>query len=111
MAAFSKVPKSADDWSDVIKVANGRWPTQRSETAEIKSYEAFRKIYLREPDRNNAHDDAAVTVIAYGLRPANRNTDSEKAAILIFKAIYNYNPAGATDWDIVRAIAYSGAVR
>ena len=39
---------------------------------------------------------AAVVVMAYGLRPANRNFDSEKAAIQIFKNIYGYNPEKAT---------------
>ncbi|MEA3398778.1 MAG: carboxypeptidase-like regulatory domain-containing protein, partial [Patescibacteria group bacterium] len=111
MAAFGKVAQTADDWSDVIKIANGRWPTQRSETAENQAAEHFRKIYLRDPNRNNPHDDAAVTVIAYGLRPANRNMDSEAAAVRIFKAIYGYAPTSATNWDIVRAIAYSGAIR
>ncbi len=60
---------------------------------------------------NNPNDNAAVTIITYGLRPSNRNLNSEKAGITIFKAIYKYNPESAIDWDIVRAIAYSGAVR
>jgi hypothetical protein len=60
---------------------------------------------------NNPKDNAAVTVMTYGLRPAIRNMDSEKSAILIFEAIYDYAPSSAQDWDIVRAIAYSGAVR
>lgn len=110
-AAFNKLPKTETEWQDVIKIANGRWPSETSQAAEDKAKQEFKKIYLRDPDINNAHDDAAVTVIAYGLRPADRNLDSEKNAINIFKDIYNYNPISATDWDIVRAIAYSGAVR
>jgi len=49
--------------------------------------------------------------MAYGLRPAGRNLDSEKAAIKYFKAIYGYTPSAATAWDVVRAIAYSGSTR
>lgn len=49
--------------------------------------------------------------MAYGLRPANRNMNSERNAIRIFKNIFKYNPKTAIDWDTVRAIAYSGAVR
>ncbi|MCX6796389.1 MAG: hypothetical protein NTW06_02730 [Candidatus Falkowbacteria bacterium] len=63
------------------------------------------------PNRSNANDDAAVTVIAYGLRPDNRNLSSEKAAIKSFAAIYSHYPSTASGWDIVRAIAYSGAKR
>ena len=60
---------------------------------------------------NDPHDNAAVTVMAYGLRPANRNLNSEKAAIFTFKYIYKKSPATAEEWDVVRAIAYSGAKR
>lgn len=110
-SAFGKLPHAENEWSDAIKIANGRWPSQTNKQTETNAEEAFRKIYLRAPDRTNPHDDAAVTVIAYGLRPANRNLNSEKAAIKIFKAIYGYNPVSAMAWDIVRAIAYSGATR
>ena len=110
-AAFNKWPSNESEWQDVIKIANGRWPTERNEAKEQAAYEAFRKVYLREPDRSNPHDDAAITIIAYGLRPANRNTDSEKTAIKTFRYIYGFDPSSAVDWDIVRAIAYSGATR
>lgn len=110
-SAFDRLPGTESEWQDAIKIANGRWPNERSETAETKAKKEFKKVYLREPDMDNPNDNAAVTVIAYGLRPDARNLDSEKAGILTFKHIYGYNPSSATDWDIVRAIAYSGAVR
>jgi hypothetical protein len=110
-SAFGKLPATEAEWSDVIKIGNGRWPTERNTATENAATIAFKKIYLRSPNRSNPYDDAAVTVIAYGLRPTQRNTNSEKAAIKSFKAIYGYAPVSATAWDIVRAIAYSGAKR
>ena len=110
-STFGKLPATAEEWSDVIKIANGRWPTARDAKSENASTDAFKKIYKRAPDRSNQHDDAAVTVIAYGLRPGNRNLNSERAAIKSFRAIYGYAPKSAMAWDIVRAIAYSGAKR
>jgi len=110
-SAFGKLPITEAEWKDCIAIGNGRWPNEKNIAAENKSLIEFKKIYKREPNRNNAHDDAAVTVISYGLRPTNRNLNSEKAAIKSFKAIYKYAPLSATDWDIVRAIAYSGATR
>ncbi len=110
-AAFGKLPKTESEWSDVIKIGNGRWPSQINAASETNAEVAFLKIYLRAPDRTNPNDDAAVVVIAYGLRPADRNLDSEKAAIKTFNHIYGYDPVSATAWDIVRAIAYSGATR
>lgn len=110
-SAFGKLPETEEDWNDVIKIANGRWPGKTNANAEDRAKNNFKIVYKREPDRSNPHDDAAITVMAYGLRPANRNLESEKNAIKFFKAIYGYNPEKATAWDVVRAIAYSGATR
>lgn len=110
--AFKELPEIESDWQDVIKIANGRWPIQKSESMEKETKEGiFLKVYKRAPDNDNAYDAAAIAIITYGLRPAARNAESEKAGIKIFKSIYSYNPTSASDWDIVRAIAYSGAKR
>ena len=109
--AFGKLPESNDDWEDVVKIANGRWPGQTSATREETAEGNFRAIYLRAPDRSNPNDDAAVVVMAYGLRSRNRKLESEKAAIKIYEDIFNRMPVSATSWDAVRAIAYSGATR
>jgi len=110
-AAFGKLPKTEADWADAIKIANGRWPSERSATAETVAKASFKKIYGREANMDNQNDNAAVTVMAYGLRPSQRNLNSEKAAILAFKYFLKRTPTTAVDWDIVRAIAYSGAKR
>jgi len=110
-AAFGKLPTTESEWSDVIKIGNGRWPSETNAVSEANAELAFKKIYLRAPNRNNPHDDAAVVIIAYGLRPVDRNLNSEKAAIKSFRYIYGYDPVSATAWDIVRAIVYSGATR
>lgn len=112
LSVFEKLPTNVLEWQDVIKIANGRWPDERNTFSEKQAADVhFSAIYARKPDMDNANDNAAVTVIAYGLRPAARNLDSEKNAINIFESIFSRNPGNATDWDLVRAIAYSGAVR
>ena len=110
-SAFGKVPSTESEWSDAIKIGNGRWPTARSAAAEEKAKVEFKKVYKKIPDMQQPNDNAAVTVISYGLRPGNRNLNSERAAIKSFKAIYGHTPVSALAWDIVRAIAYSGAKR
>ena len=109
--AFGELPEDADDWEDVVKIANGRWPGKFNKEKEEKMKKDFKRIYLREPEENNQNDEAALTVMSYGLRPSDRNLNSERVAIKTFKNIYNCKPTSASDWDIVRAIAYSGAVR
>lgn len=110
-SAFGKVPQNTTDWEDVVKIANGRWPSQTSKTKETAAERSFRTIYKRAPDRANPKDDAAVVVMAYGLRPANRNMAAEQAAIRTYRAIFKRSPTMAAAWDTVRAIAYSGARR
>ncbi len=108
---FSKLPTATVDWQDIVKIANGRWPSQRNASYEVKMKTIFVKIYGRKPNLKNAADNSAIAIMAYGLLPVNRNTNSEKAAIKTFKAIYHYSPTSALDWNITRAIAYSGAKR
>lgn len=112
LSVFDKLPTNELEWQDVIKIGNGRWPDERnvdSETEAANNY--FSAVYKRSPNMEDPKDNAAVTVIAYGLRPANRNLESEKNAINIYRDIFGQSPTAAADWDIVRAIAYSGATR
>lgn len=112
ITAFDKPPETENEWQDVVKIANGRWPNGKNDSREKETQEkTFMKIYRRAPNMNNVNDNAAVTIITYGLRPVQRNTGSEKTGIRIFKGVYGHNPATASEWDIVRAIAYSGAKR
>lgn len=110
-SAFGKLPASEADWQDLLKIANGRWTSASSTVAEANAKIIFKKIYGREADLTNAKDLMAIKIIAYGLRPAKRNLNSEKAAIKSFKFYFKKNPTTAIDWDAVRAIAYSGATR
>jgi len=97
----------------VVKIANGQWPSKTSAVAEKKAAEKFQEIYKKIPDMNNQHDEAAITVMAYGLRQKaeNRNLDSEKQGIATFRSLYKKLPTTTDDWNIVQSISYSGATR
>ncbi|MFH1661935.1 MAG: hypothetical protein ABIA02_02470 [Candidatus Falkowbacteria bacterium] len=112
-SAFGKLPEDEDELADAIKIANGRWPSMTNEEAENKAKEKFKFIYKRSPNMENSKDSAAVTVMAYGLRQKaeNRNLNSEKKGIEIFKNIYNKLPETTDEWNAMQAITYSGATR
>lgn len=115
--AFGRFPVSELDWQDIIKISAGRWPTQRNLEKENEMKIVFEKIYLRQPNMDNANDDAMITVATYGLRP--QKIDYEKQNIAwdyldvsmsnfkIFPDKWEYQKK----WDIIRGIAYSGAIR
>ncbi len=111
--AFGTNPATEDEWVDVLKIATGRFPTTRNAAREQEVVVSFQRVYKRVPDRKRKNDDAAIMIMAYGLRQAdgNRNLAKERVAIITFKAVFRYNPRSAQDWDVVRAIAYSGATR
>lgn len=111
--AYGKLPENENDFTDVIKIANGRWPSLISLSSEIRAKNEFKKIYLREANMNNPNDNAAITIMAYGLRQRaeNRNLNSEKQGIKTFKYIYNKLPETTEEWNIMQAITYSGATR
>lgn len=109
--AYGKLPNTEDEWSDVLKIASGRWPSERSAAAEAQAKIEFKKVYARNAVMTNNIDENAIMVIAYGLLPLQRNLNSEKVAIKTFVWVYDHNPVSALAWNIVRAIAYSGARR
>jgi len=112
-AAFGKVPETEDEMADAIKIANGRWPSVTNKAAEDKAKAHFVKIYDHEANMDEAHENAAVTIMAYGLRQRaeNRNLESEKAGIKSFVHYYGYHPASTEDWNVMQAITYSGSIR
>ena len=112
-SAFKKLPETEAELADAIKIANGRWPSATSSGAEKAAKEQFMKIYNRAPDMTNAKDNAAVTVMAYGLRQKteNRNLNSEKTGIKTFKYVYGRTPSTTEEWNTMQAITYSGAAR
>ncbi len=110
-SAYGYLPVTLADWQDVLKIGNGRWPTKQSPGAIKTAQESFKTIYGRPANMNNTYDNNAVTIMAYGLRPAQRNQTNEKIAIKAYYYFFKHNPVTARAWDAVRAIAYSGAKR
>ncbi|MBI4599715.1 hypothetical protein HY732_02215 [Candidatus Uhrbacteria bacterium] len=112
--AYSKLPETDADLSDMIKIANGRYPSERNADAEKKAIAVFKQLYKRVANlKNNKNDTAAVMVMAYGLRQAaeHRNLNSERRGIEIFKGVYGKVPQTTEEWNIMQAITYSGATR
>ena len=112
-AAFNKLPQTEAELTDAIKIANGRFPSAISASAEQKAKQQFYKVYNRVADLSDNKDAVAITVMAYGLRQQaqNRNLNSEKAGIQTFKKVFGQAPATTQDWNIMQAITYSGATR
>ncbi len=110
---FNKIPENETDLSDILKISNGNWPSRRNIEKEREMKDKFIEIYKRIPDMNNQNDNAAITIMTYGLKQKakNRNLESEKNGIKTFKNIFNKNPKTTQDWNVMQAITYSGAKR
>lgn len=107
--AYGYLPEKLADWQNLLRIANGHWPRMQSKEAERLAKASFRSIYGRSVNPKKINDNAAITIMAYGLRPTVRNMVSEKAAIKTYFKAFHRNPTTVRAWDAVRAIAYSGA--
>ena len=107
-STFGKLPESQADWEDVIRISNNELPLENNPAAEERAKNEFKKVYDRDADLKNVNDQSAINFMAYGLRPERRDLDSERAGLSVFTDIYKYLPMSALDWDIIRAMAYSG---
>ncbi len=112
-SAFGNLPETEEGLNDIIKIANGNFPSVRNKTAEDRASEEFKKVYKRISNLKQEVDKAAINIIAYGVRQKakNRNLESEKHGIKIFKDIYHKLPETTEDWNVMQAITYSGATR
>ncbi len=109
--AYKKLPSTESDWFDVLKISNGYWPSEVDTLAEVVARYKFESVYLRESVDGNLQDKSAVMLTAYGVRPLKRSIADELKAIEIFENIFKKSPIEVVDWNVVRAIAYSGASR
>lgn len=109
--AFNKKATSQSELADVTRINRGLPPLKRSQNSETKAKVIFNKIYKRQPNIQNKHDEHAVLIIAYGIRqkPENKNPAKEKFATTAFKNIYKRSPSTVWEQNAVQAIAYSGA--
>ncbi|MBU4216970.1 hypothetical protein L6270_04030 [Candidatus Parcubacteria bacterium] len=105
---YGKFPVTKSEWFDVFNMTNGELPEAVSKVALDNARQSFVKIYKRKAVIANKKDQAALNLIAYGLRVRHRNMSYEKVALKKFQKIYKYNPSSMMDWNLVRAIAYSG---
>ena len=110
-ATYGQLPTDQSEWEDVIKIGNGRWPTERRASKEAEAKKVFKTVYRRSPNMENSRDNVAIIVMTYGLRPSLRNTKSEAAALKTYRAVFKKLPANVIDWNVLRAITYSGAKR
>ncbi|MBI2051037.1 MAG: hypothetical protein HYT31_04535 [Parcubacteria group bacterium] len=92
--AFGRLPQSATDWNDVVKISTNQPPSQRSVQAEQRAKDA------------GADDVQSVMMIAYGLRPVIRSLELEQQGIVNFIEAYGRLPSSTLDWNILRSIVY-----
>lgn len=105
---YQRQPQSDQDWVDILSIAAGNFPMQRSLDSERAALVYFQQIYARNPVFATAADERAIWIISYGIRAEKRDLAKERAGITGFRNVYKRDPSSAKDWDVVRAIGYSG---
>jgi integrase len=98
-------------WEDIKRIANGDKPLQVCDDCSVRAMDNFFVVYSRKVNLENVYDQVAINMMAYGIRPLYRDINKELDAIHIFESIYKYRPVSTIEWDIIRAISYSGAIK
>lgn len=126
-ACDGKLPITEAEWEAALRIANGRFPSLKDCTAtKDRAFTNFELVYKRDADLKNPNDAAAINIMQFGLLPTkqvkqkdgtyktvpNRDVDKrEKPALKTFHKEFGYFPNKVTAWNVLKAIAYSGAVR
>jgi len=105
--ANGNLPKTPNDWMDVLNISNGNIPIKRNKVAEQKTINEFNNIFSRDFLTGQEDDNYAIMKITYGLRPKARDLEREKIGIKKFIEIYKALPNSSFDWDIARCLSYS----
>jgi|GEM_PF-4883626 len=126
-ACDGRLPVTDAEWEAALRIANGRFPSLKECTAtKDRAFTNFKLVYKRDANQNNANDAAAINIMQFGLLPTkqvkqddgsyktvpNREVEKrETPALQTFYNLYGYYPNKVTAWNVLKAIAYSGAVR
>lgn len=126
-ACDGRLPVTDAEWEAALRIANGRFPSLKDCTAtKDRAFTNFKLVYKRDANLKNANDAAAINIMQFGLLPTkqvkqddgsyktvpNREVEKrETPALQTFYNLYGYYPNKVTAWNVLKAIAYSGAVR
>ncbi|NTU99276.1 hypothetical protein HGA64_04720 [Candidatus Falkowbacteria bacterium] len=105
-SAFGRIPVSAEDWLDLLMIANGQAPsnqkTSRSAWAQGR-LNALTKGFSVTDDMTRH----ALMIVAYGVAsPSDQDDQLQKQAQLKYENEFKRKPKNQDDWNQVRAIAY-----
>jgi len=106
-AAYGYLPVDACDWQNVIRLADTKMPKRRV-ARDLAAYEKFKSAYKRAPRIGTLADTIAQSLSGYGIRPQTRDMDAERWAVGAFSGLFGHRPSSTDDWDLNRALAYSG---
>jgi hypothetical protein len=107
-AAYGRFPDTDCDWGDLLNISMGLVPNNLNPAREQSVGDTFRTFYGRAPDRSKAAEDRTIFIMAYGLRPAVRDLNAERAGIRLFRRVMRKIPVTATEWDAIRGMVYGG---
>jgi len=103
---YSRLPIAEIDWLKLTQMYRGVVPEVSIMQEELAAQE-FKTIYNRLVNLLIPQEKKFIDMVAYHLRPQERNIEQEKTALQKFVHAYNRLPDSSNTWSILRAIAYS----
>ena len=104
--AFGRMPRSTEDWDDVIRISTNQVPIQRNTPAEERVLLIKPPLPYQGEGWGEGFEETDVIFIAYGLRPEKRDLGLEIEGIKKFIDIFGRLPSNTMDWNILRSLVY-----
>lgn len=108
---YNKTPNTTKDWTDAALIVSGQAPQTKVAANEAVAKKIFVQVYKTQPNANSASDQKVIASLAYSLEPAKRSLPLEQKALTVYVSVYKHLPKSTPDWNIVKAVAYSGKVK
>jgi len=105
---YGRMPNDEADWEVVLSMSTGEKTEVKINEFEIRALKEFISVYGRLVDFSVPQEERFVHMVAYHLRPMERNLVLENAALIKFVTTYNQIPDTPLLWSVLRAIAYAG---
>ncbi len=114
VSAFGRMPDSESELADLVRICSGILPAERNKGSErYHQLRTYQLLYGKSAKVvSGSKEEKFVLIATYGLRPSTEERDLKKeaAATRAYTKKARKSKLNSDDWDIVRAIAYSGFV-
>lgn len=103
---YESLPVNENDWNNLMLIYNGLKPKENN-SSELLAKRIFNFIFKRPANLDLSEEKRFIEMVAYYIRPVNRDLDKEKIGLSKYTKAFGTLPSTPNSWAILRALAYT----